>query len=177
MVNTEKRLTDFAIVNISTGEITKEIYEGDKLVTKEQSEYAENYITNFNRKVPFVKVYLCDCNELYEDLTGTEVIVISTLINYISYKDNILRIDKRPMKIKDISDLTKKNYDNMKKLISSLEKKEVIKKIKWFDEEANRELNCIAVNPFLFFRGTDIRKEIVEVFNESKWSKINYKMG
>jgi DNA-binding MarR family transcriptional regulator len=175
MIKTEKELTDFIIVNKTTGEITKELCKGDRIVTKEQSEYAEKHIINFNRKVPFVKVYLCECNELYDDLTGTEVIVISSLINYISYDDNILRIDKKPMKIKDIAELVHKDYTNMKKLISSLEKKEVIKKIKWFDEKRNKEMSCIAVNPFLFFRGNDIRKEIIEVFSNSKWSKIDYK--
>ncbi len=176
MVTTEKVKTGHRVVD-DIGEIIMELYEGDKIVTKEQDEYAAQHIIGFNKKVPFVKVYLCDCNELYEDLTGTEVITISTLINYISYKDNILRLNKKPMKITDIKELTHRDYDNTKKLIASLEKKDVIRKLKWFDEESNKEMNCIAVNPFLFFRGSDIRKEIVELFKDSKWSKVKYKMG
>ncbi len=176
MVISEKVKTGHKVID-DTGEIIMELCEGDRIVTKQQDEHAVEHIINFNKTVPFVKVYLCEHNDLYEELSGTEVITISTLINYISYKDNILRINDKPMKIKDISEVTRKDYDNMKKLISSLEKKEVVKKIKWFDEKCNKEMNCIVVNPFLFFRGRDIKKDIVELFKDSKWSKISYKKG
>ncbi|AMJ41709.1 hypothetical protein [Anaerotignum propionicum] len=177
MVKSEKVKTGHNVIDITTGEIIMELCEGDRIVTKQQDEHVAEYITNFNKTVPFVKVYLCDCNELYEELTGTEVITISTLINYISYNDNILRINDKPMKITDIADIIHRDYTNVKKLVASLEKKDVIKKIKWFDEKCNKEMNCIAVNPYLFFRGRDIKRGIVELFKDSKWSKVSYKKG
>lgn len=165
----QKNKTGDCVVD-KTGEIVRELYEGDKIVTKEQSDYVVQHIINFNSKNSFVKTYRDVTGKLVKELTSTEFLLIHALIPFISYSDNILRDNKKFLTIRNISDsVLKKEYKWTRDLISSLEKKDVIKKIKWTDD-GKKERNCIVVNPYICFRGADIRREIVELFEKSKWS-------
>lgn len=172
MVKSEKVKTGHNVIDITTGEIIMELCEGDRIVTRKQDEHVAQYITKFNGNTPFLKVYTGVFNELLQDLTPTEFFTINSLIPFISYKDNILRCDNKFLKIQEISDtILEKDIRWTRRVIKSLEDKDIIKKIKWADN-GNKEMNCIVVNPYIYFKGTDIRREIVGLFEKSKWSKI-----
>lgn len=163
--------TSLKIIDTDTGEVIRDINEGDKIITKEQSDYKNNHIIGFNKKTPFVKVYMGEFSELHKELSGAEIMLLYSLIPFISYQDNILRIDNKFMKIKDISDMLEKDNRWIREIISSLEKKEIIKKTKWFDKHNKKEMKCIVINPYLFFCGSDLRKEIESLFSNCKWNK------
>lgn len=77
----------FALVNKDTGEIIKEIEEGDCIIKKEQSEYARTHIMNFNAGVPFAKFYLDIVPLLTKYLTANETKLLISLMPYIKYED------------------------------------------------------------------------------------------
>jgi hypothetical protein len=156
------------------GLILTEIYEGDKIVRESQNDYTNKYITNFNKKELFVKVYKNPIKELWKELTMREYAVSTALMPYISYKDGILRNDGVAINIKDMSVLLEMDYDAIRKIIPKLEKELVLKKVKrQSDKYADKTKNYYVVNPYLFMCGTDMEKEIVDIFKCSKWSNIS----
>ena len=55
--NKEERVKVGIVVDDQTGVILNNIYEGDKIITPKQQEYVNKYITNFQKKEAFVKVF------------------------------------------------------------------------------------------------------------------------
>jgi hypothetical protein len=156
------------------GVIITDIYEGDKIVRQSQSDYVNKYITNFNKKELFVKVYKNPIKELWKELSIREYAVATALMPYISYKDGILRDNGSAINIKDISVLLDMDYDAIRKIMPVLEDKKVIIKIKrQSDKYADKEKNYYVVNPYLFMCGTDMEKEVVELFNDSIWANLD----
>lgn len=155
------------------GVISTEIYEGDKIVRLEQTDYRAKYITNFNKKELFVKVYINPLTELWNDLSIREYAIATALIRFISYKDGILRYNGESINMKDISKILDMDYDAIRKIFPVLEEKKILSKIKRkSDKYADKEKNYIVVNPYLFLRGTDIEKEVEKLFSDSKWAKM-----
>jgi hypothetical protein len=102
------------------GVILTELYQGDKIVRESQSEYRQEFVTNFKKKELFVKVYINPIKELWKDLSIREYAVASALIQFISYKDGILRNNGIAINVKDISILLEMDYDAVRKIISVL---------------------------------------------------------
>jgi hypothetical protein len=173
MNNTKQRNKIGSLVD-DYGEILTEIYEGDKIVRESQSEYLNKYITNFNKKELFVKVYKNPIKELWKALSIREYAVATALMPFISYKDGILRDNNVAINIKDISVLLDMDYDAIRKIVPVLEDKLVLRKIKrQSDKYADKEKNYYVVNPYLFLCGTDMEKEIVDLFSNSIWANIS----
>jgi len=65
------------------------------------------------------------------------------------------------------------DYAAIRKIIPVLEDKKILAKVKRkSDKYADKEKNYMVVNPYLFLRGTDIEKEIVNLFSNSKWANL-----
>ena len=172
MNNSNQKVKVGSVVD-EDGVILTELYQGDKIVRETQSEYKKKYITDFKKKELFVKVYINPLEELWNELTIREYAVASVLMRFISYKDGILRNNGVAINMKDISSLLKMDYDAIRKIIPALEKKKILAKVKrQSDKYADKEKNYIVVNPYLFLRGTDIEKEIVDLFADSKWASL-----
>ena len=172
MNNSKQKIRVGSVVD-EDGVILTELYQGDKIVRESQSEYKKKYITDFNKKELFVKVYINPIKELWKELSMREYAVASALMQFISYKDGILRNNGIAINMKDISVLLEMDYDAIRKIIPVLEKKKILAKVKrQSDKYADKEKNYIVVNPYLFLRGTDIEKEIVDLFAESKWASL-----
>lgn len=155
------------------GVILGALYEGDKIVTSHQDEYKHKYIINFQKKEAFVKVYTNPITALFKELPTKEFAVAMAIMPFISYKDGILRYDGKIVTIKTISDVLCENYDGFKKIISSLVKKDIIKKVeRQSDTNLSKTKQCYVVNPYIFLRGADIEKDIVELFKGTKWANI-----
>lgn len=155
------------------GVVINQLYEGDKIVTQSQDEYKRNYIINFKKKEAFVKVYTNPITALFKELPTKEFAVAMAIMPFISYKDGILRHEGKIVTIKIISDILCENYDGFKKVFSSLIKKEVVKKVeRQSDTNLSKTKQCYVVNPYIFLRGADIEKKIVEQFKGSKWANI-----
>lgn len=172
MNNSNQKVKLYSVVD-SDGVISTEIYEGDKIVRGSQSDYKAKYITNFNKKELFVKVYINPLEELWNELTIREYAIATALIRFISYKDGILRYNGISINMKDISKLLNMDYDAIRKIFPVLEEKKILSKIKKKSEKyADKEKNYIVVNPYLFLRGTDIEKEVDKIFSDSKWARM-----
>ena len=155
------------------GEILNEIYEGDKIVRQEQNDYKNTHYIGFKKKEAFVKVFVHPITALFKELPTKEYAVTMALMPFISYNDGILRYNGKIVDGKTISDVLGENYETFKRIITSLIKKEILGKVERpSDTYANKTKKCLVVNPFIFLRGQDIEKDIVEMFNGSKWANI-----
>lgn len=155
------------------GEIMHEIYEGDKIIRPKQDEYKNTHIIGFKKKEAFVKVYTNPITALYKELPTKEFAVAMSLMPFISYGDGILRYNGKIADGKTISNILCENYDTYKRIITSLIKKDILKRIQRpSDTYANKTKKCLVVNPYIFLRGQDIEKDIVELFKGSKWANI-----
>lgn len=156
------------------GEIINEIYEGDKIVRQEQDEYKKTHIIGFKKKEAFVKVFIHPITALFKELPTKEYAVTMALMPFISYNDGILRYDGKIIDVKTISNILGENYETFKRIIASLIKKEILGKVERpSDTYANKTKKCLVVNPFIFLRGQDIEKDIVALFENSKWANVN----
>ena len=92
---------------------------------------------------------------------------------FISYSDGILRYNGKIADGKTISDALGENYETFKRIITSLIKKNILGKVeRQSDTYANKKKKCLVVNPYIFLRGQDIEKDIVDMFSGSKWANI-----
>ena len=155
------------------GEILNEIYEGDKIVRQEQDEYKNTHIIGFKKKEAFVKVFVHPITALFKELPTKEYAVTMALMPFISYNDGILRYDGKIVDGKTISDVLGENYETFKRIITSLIKKDILGRVERpSDTYANKTKKCLVVNPYIFLRGQDIERDIVDMFSGSKWANI-----
>ena len=162
-----------SVVDEETGEIISEIYEGDKIVRQQQDEYKQTHYIGFKKKEAFVKVFTNPITTLFKELPTKEYAVAMVLMPFISYNDGILRYEGKMIDGKTISEILDENYDTFKRTISSLIKKGVLARItRDSDTYANKKKKCLVVNPYIFLRGQDIEKDIVELFKDTKWANI-----
>ena len=171
--NNEERVKVGTIVD-EDGVILGGIYEGDKIVTPKQQEYTQKYITNFQKKEAFVKVFTSPIPTLFKELPTKEFAVAMAIMPFISYKDGILKYNNKIADVRTISEQLGENYDVFRKTIASLIKKEVLGKVeRQSDTYQNKTKQCICVNPYIYLRGQDLDKEIKEKFVNSKWANID----
>lgn len=170
----EERIKVGTILDDETGVILGELYEGDKIITPKQQEYTNKYITNFQKKEAFVKVFTNPITTLFKELPTKEFAVAMAIMPFISYKDGILKYNNKIADVKIISEQLGENYDVFRKTISSLIKKEVLGKVeRQSDTYQNKTKQCICVNPFIYLRGQDLDREIRDKFVNSKWANID----
>lgn len=171
--NNEERIKVGIIVD-EDGIILGGIYEGDKIVTPKQQEYTQKYITNFQKKEAFVKVFISPIPTLFKELPTKEFAVAMAIMPFISYKDGILKYNNKIADVRIISEQLDENYDAFRKIIASLVKKEVLGKVeRQSDTYQNKTKQCICVNPYIYLRGQDLDREIQEKFVNSKWANID----
>ena len=155
------------------GVIMGEIYEGDKIVTKNQDDYKHKHIINFQKKEAFVKLFTSPIETLFKELPTKEFAVAIAISPFVSYKDGILRYKGKIADIATLSDVLAENYKTFAKIMASLEKKQIIAKVKrQSDTYQNKTKVCIVVNPYLYLKGQDIEKDIDALFKDSKWARI-----
>lgn len=169
------------LVNTETGEIVQEIYDGDKLRLSRQSqiEYLETHIVNFNKDKSFVKIYDDVVPLLEKYLTLAEFRFAICLIPHVSYEDSIIRETKdrysKILNIRDLAEIHGYSYDYAKKTISALKRKGVIGKHETGSILANcsQKINTVyTVNPFIYFRGSDLITPVHSFYINSGWKEL-----
>jgi hypothetical protein len=170
--NENRKLVKY-IVDSNSGEITGEIYEGDRIVTNEQDEYKDSHILKFKKGEIFIKAYVNPITLLWQKLNTTEFAIIMALMPYISYQDCILRYKNTPMKLTDMSTVLDINYDTLRKTIQQLIGKGVLAQTRTGSiKKPNTYINCYVINPYIMFKGTDLCKEIAGLFDGSGWDEL-----
>lgn len=163
---------EFIKDNIPENKIT-EIYEGDKIVHEQQTEYKNTYAINFKKGDAFVKIFTDTVIDLFKEMSSKEFAVALAITPFISYKDGILRHNGKIADVRVISEVLQENYETFRRTISSLEAKGILAKIeKQSDTYQNKTKKCIAVNPYIFLKGQDIEKDIVNKFKDTKWANL-----
>lgn len=169
------------LLDTTTGEVLAEFKENDrlKLSRAEQDEYLKSHIIDFNRDKSFVKVYDEVVPLLEKYLTMPEFKLAICLMPHVSYEDCIIRETKdrrsKILSIKDLAEIHDWKYDYLRKIISSLKKKGVIGK----HETGNilygyngRYGTVYTVNPFIYFRGSDMITPVYSFYVNSGWQEL-----
>lgn len=171
----------YSLIQNDTGEIVDEFGPGDKLSVQRQDqiEYNAANVSNFNNDKIFVKIYNETIPLLVKYLTPSEIRLAIALTYHVSYKDCIIREscnnNSKILNIKRISEIYEMNYDYVKKMMTSLKNKGVIAKHNVKDilpDYIGRTKVVYTLNPFLFFRGTDIKRTVYDYYNSYDWLKL-----
>jgi len=171
----------FSLVDNTTGEIINQFYQGDKLniTRKNQDEYVNNYILNFNQNETFIKVYDKAVPLLEKNLSAAEFKFAICLSNHVSYRDCIIRetsnSNSRILNIKDIAEMHECKYDYARKMMAILKQKGVIGKHETGSILPNykeRYGTVYTVNPFIYFRGAALFTPIHNFYINSGWYEL-----
>lgn len=169
------------IVDPETGEITGEVYDGDKLSIRRysQEEYVHTHIVNFNKDKSFVKIYDDIVPLLEKYLTPAEFRLAISLSPHVSYEDCIIRRTNNRnssiLNMKDLAEIHEYRYDYLKKLMLSLKKKGVIGKHETGSILQGYTGQCgtvYTVNPYIYFRGADLNKPTYSFYENSGWREL-----
>ena len=177
----DKNFDGFAITNKETGEIVVETNPGDKIkiITAKQLDYLTDPGREFNKGKSFVKLYDEVIPDLVEHLSGTELKYVISMAQHVSYKDCVLRKTNNNLSEPiSASEFCKKihgyNYESGRKIFNSLKKKGVIAYIEVgtvFPDYIGRVDKMYLVNPYIYFRGSDINDTVKTIFDESGWKE------
>ena len=131
------------------------------------------YAINFKKGDAFVKIFTDTVIDLFKEMSSKEFAVALAITPFISYKDGILRYNNKIADVRVISDVLQENYETFRRTISSLEEKGILAKVeRQSDTYQNKTKKCIAVNPYIFLKGQDIEKDIVNKFKDTKWANL-----
>lgn len=173
----EYGLSDFAIINKTTGEVVQDIINGTKVKNPKliYRNKEEKELVKFQPKELFVKLYKKAIEQLGHELSNRDFSWFIRLSPYVRMQDCTLRDDNDEyLNVKQISELLAVNYDNLKTVFRTYEKNGLIKKVKMpSHKDIYKEVNAIVVNPYLFMNGEYIVKEIRDLFKDTKWSEYS----
>ena len=170
-----------AVINLETGEITREIYDGDTFSIRHSSQtnFMDKYIPVPDRDRPFVKLYTDIIDYLDEHLSLAEFRFIIKLSKIVSYNDCIIRKSPSPLSdiasLHDIAAITKDSYDNTKKIMKSLLNKGIVGKHETgyiVDGYIGKRKTVYTVNPFIFFKGISVNKLVYAFYKDTGWNNI-----
>lgn len=169
------------IIHAETGEIEKEIYEGDKvrILRKKQVEYTkanseeinEERIYNFGQDKKFSMISEYASKQLADEkLTATEYRIVLIMIANTHYKSGLIAFkNNQPLTLEWIAKELNISTKTAEKSINTLIDRGIIAqntthfKIKYF------------FNPFIQYRGRWINKTLFEMFRNTKWAKKDKK--
>lgn len=172
----ERQITHL-IVNSETGVVVDNLKIGDKVVKQEnviaRNDYLQTYDLDFQKDKKFVKVFN-GMNEIRKNLTGNEALILLGMLDFVSYDDGIIRQgghgNGKILNTKELAEEMGVQYENLRKVITSLTKKGVIGIHKTGSRDNPDSLiKSIIVNPYIFMRGTKMNKTILGLFEQSKW--------
>jgi hypothetical protein len=113
----------------------------------------------------FIKVYPEELNKISFKLTGAETLTVIKLLPYIDYQSGMLKIDKRPMILKDIIKITGFSKVTVIGIMAKLVDERILSR-----NHVGRTYEFF-VNPYIFFKGKYINHTLVDMFKEYKKSK------
>lgn len=169
--------SDFFVGNKTTGEYQELPYQTkiNLPLDEKQIEYLKENEKNFKAKELFVKVYKDPIEILGSELSNRDFAWFMRLIPYISQSECIL-VDKegKYLNVKQISALLGVNYDNAKTVFRNFETLDLIGKVeRQSQKDLYKTTKVLVVNPYIFFNGKDLKNDVFELFNNSKWAKLN----
>ncbi len=169
----------FAVINEDTGEIIRRIEDGDRIVKKEQSEYARTHIMNFNADKPFVKFYSNIVPSLIKHLTASEIKMVLALMPLAKWEDctieKTIQGYSKILSMHEIAEETGLEYQFVKRNIHSLTLKGVIAVCEIgtiFPERDSKATKVYIVNPYVFFNGKNLNNTLYQIYKNSGWEEL-----
>lgn len=168
----DRKMTDY-IVDAETGEITGNLYEGDKIVRPKHNN--DNIIENYNTDKKFIKLYVGVSDKLADILTGSESKFILRISSLICYEDYFLRRggvhNGTKLDMQLLADEIGMNYNSVRGIVSSLKKKGVFGIFQTGEVWEEKLHNIIVVNPNIFGIGRSVDKRTLKLFEDSGWDQ------
>ncbi len=158
------------VVSPETGEVTNEIYEGDRIIRKKTTDFLVETI-EIGKNEKFTKIFDNTLLALSdENMTGKQWKILILFINYFKYDSGLIAFDNgNPVGAEDVIELTGMSRKTVFDAINKLCEKKIISKTKvGFDIKYYG-------NPFIFCKGRRINKTLHTMFSKSKWT--NYHAG
>lgn len=178
----EDRLVNRVIVDTNTGEITQEIFDGDRISIRRESQ--ERYI-NENSALDdsgriFGKIYSETPYYLRKVLSLSERDAFYLLSAHVSYTTFIIHKTTNYQsdfaKLEDIAVILDKHYKNTYKIIKGMIDKKVIGRHKTDEIIPRYTGTCkfiYTVNPFLVGKGNFINKSVYDYYRNTLPEIIN----
>lgn len=144
--------------------IIDEIREGDRIVRGKSLDIYNNTV-ELNKNDSYVKMYSKCMFELSNVITGKESIMLTYLLQFVSYQTGILTHSNgicvtRGFIAKD----TNQDRRTVDRTLEGLVKKKVIGKYR------TGKSVCYLVNPYIFMKGTRVNKTLAKLFENTKWA-------
>lgn len=125
-------------------------------------------LVTFQPKEKFVKLYKKSISYLRDNYSYKEFTVFVSLAEYARMNDCVLVNDSGAyLSAKDLSELLKIDYSNIRKVVSKFEKDGLIKHIEVSSQkDVYKNVSAIAVNPYLCMNGEHVVQNIIQQFND-----------
>lgn len=167
------------LVDLDTGQILDDTIELEcgealkKSSVKAKREYIKRHITKFKADERFIKMWNGSGIELKKALTNAEANFMLGLTDLVCYQDNVIRRNGdtrgKALNKKEIGEILDETPRNSERLINALIAKEVIKPYEYINEDSGKIIKCYAFNPFIYFRGQDLHRDVYDLFKTSRW--------
>lgn len=167
------------IVHAETGEIEKELFEGDKIIRKKQIDFSKKHevdleeekIYNFGQDKKFSMLSEYASKQLAnEKLTASEYRILLIMISNTNYKSGLIAFgNNQPITKEWISKtlgLTQKTTDNS---IKTLIDRGIIA------QNITNHKTKYFFNPYIQYRGRWINRTLYEMFKNTRWAKPDTK--
>jgi hypothetical protein len=181
--NCRNEVLRLGLVDLDTGQVIDDTIElecgealSKKASVKEKRDYIKRHILKFRSDKRFIKMWNGSGLALRQELTNAEIGFMVGLTDLVCYQDNVIRRDGdtrgKALNKKEIGEVLGESARNTTKLINSLIDKEVLKAYEYLNEDSNKMVKCFVFNPFIYFRGRDLHKDIYDLFKTSRWTEI-----
>jgi hypothetical protein len=165
MHSSGKREYMTAIVIDESGEVIDEIREGDRIIRGTSIDLYNNTI-ELNKNDSFIKIYTKCMFELSNDISGKESILLTYLLQFVSYQTGILTHSNGVCVTRDyIAKDIKQDKRTVDRTLDGLIRKKILGK------HRTGKVVCYIVNPYIFMKGNRINKTLAKLFEHSKWNK------
>ena len=178
----KKRRTIFTGNSAKVADRYGEIHEGkginSRIIIEDIIEIEEEKIP-FLEGAKFLKLYDVAVPELVKRLTPVEVTFVLLILPLVSYEDCIIRRgNSRQFDVaneREIAELINMEYSKTRRLIKSLIDKGVMGKHETgtiTNKYYGKRNRVYTVNPYIFFRGSEVYRTVVDFYSKSGWKEL-----
>lgn len=163
------------VIDAETGEIKRELFPGDRIITRKQREYREKNIEeleedkiyNFGQDKKFSMLSSYSAKQLADErLTSTEYRILLLMISNTNYKSGLITLGNNHDITNDwITKTLKINKKTTDSCIKTLMDKGIIA-----TNTTNHKTKYF-FNPYIQYKGRWINRTLYEMFKNTKWAK------
>jgi hypothetical protein len=145
------------VIDAETGEVTGEVYDGDRIIRKASVDYLNN--TQIWKLDHFFKGHIGELRNWSEELTIEEKAFLFSIATYIGYEDCHIRYDNgKNIGTEDLVKISHMSRSTVYEVIKSLISKDILYRGK------NSKERQYFINPWIFVKGNRINKVLKTMF-------------